>query len=116
MSKKNRGQEPSNKKNPDQNPSEQKPLKSIKKTRRPLFKSAYFILFVITAAAIATPPAIAANLLPDGNIGAVTMISSVAILMFVLVVEIWRQTAKKTGPRLQAQMMAARRKHKNYFV
>jgi len=93
----------------------QKSSENIKKARRPLFKSVYFVLFIITGAAIATPPAIAANLLPDGNIGALTMISSVAILMFVLVVEIWRQTAKKTGPRLQAQMMAARRKRKNYF-
>ena len=110
MPKKKRSQ-----KTPVQKPSGQKPTESTKKARRPLFKSAYFVLFLITGAAIATPPAIAANLLPDGNIGALTMISSVAILMFVLVVEIWRQTAKKTGPRLQAQMMAARRKRKNYF-
>jgi len=110
MPKKKRSQKPSG-----QKPSGQKPTENMKKARRPLFKSAYFVLFLITGAAIATPPAIAANLLPDGNIGALTMISSVAILMFVLVVEIWRQTAKKTGPRLQAQMMAARRKRKNYF-
>ncbi|MCF6327731.1 MAG: hypothetical protein L3J21_10625 [Devosiaceae bacterium] len=111
MPKKNRVQKPDG-----QKPADQSPAENIKKARRPLFKSAYFILFIITGAAIATPPAIAANILPNGSIGAVTMISSVAILMFVLVVEIWRQTAKKTGPRLQAQMMAARRKHKNYFV
>ena len=90
--------------------------KSKKSPRRPLFKPTYLILFAITGTSIAIPPAITANLLPNSNIGALTMIGSVAVLMLVLVVEIWRQTAKKTGPRLQAQMMAARKRRKKYFA
>lgn len=89
--------------------------KISKPSQKPLFHLAYVILALITGAAIATPPASAANLLPNSNIGAMTMIASVAILMLVLVVEIWRQTGKKTGPRLQAQMIAVRKRRHNYF-
>ncbi len=56
------------------------------------------VVLVLTAAAIATPPAIAANLMPNSNVGALMMILSVAVLMFVLVIEIWRHTASNTGP------------------
>jgi len=102
-------------------PLAQKNYKTTKTTknstppRKPIFHLAYVLLALITGAAIATPPASAANLLPNSNIGAMTMIGSVAILMLVLVVEIWRQTAKKTGPRLQAQIIATKKRRHNYF-
>ena len=89
-----------------------KPVQQSKPSRRPAFKLAYIILSLITAAALATPPATAANLIPDVNIGALTMISSVAILMLVLVIEIWRQTAKNASPGLKRQMVVARRKNR----
>lgn len=92
-----------------------KPLQPSKSSRRPAFKLAYIILSLITAAALATPPATAANLIPDVNIGALTMITSVAILMFVLVVEIWRQTAKNASPGLKRQVIVARKKPRKHL-
>ncbi len=62
--------------------------------RNKLFKAAYSILAIVTLAALATPPALAANILPDTNVGALIMIGAVGILMSVLVIEIWRQTGK----------------------
>lgn len=62
--------------------------------RNKLFKAAYAILAIITLAALATPPALAASILPDSNVGALIMIGAVGILMSVLVIEIWRQTGK----------------------
>lgn len=86
----------------------------IKSPARLLFKVCYVILALITTAALATPPAMAANMLPSSAIGALTMISSVAILMTVLVVEIWRQTANNTDPTFQRHMTAARKKRYHF--
>ena len=66
----------------------------LKKSKRIIFKLVYTLLGIITILAVATPPAIAANILPDTNTGAFIMLLAIAILMLTLVVEIWRQTAR----------------------
>ena len=83
-----------------------------KNPTRFIFKIVYVALATITLAAIATPPALAASLLPDSNVGALTMIGAVAILMSVLVIEIWRQTGKNTDQKLQRQMIRPNKKRK----
>ncbi len=55
----------------------------------------YLFLSLMTGLAIATPPAIAANLLPDINAGALFLIGAVVILFLTLVVEVWRETGTK---------------------
>ncbi len=75
-----------------------------KKPNNILFKVIYAALAVLTILAVATPPAIAANLLPDSNAGALIMVSAIALLMLALVFEIWRQTGKNTSPTLHKQI------------
>ncbi len=55
----------------------------------------YLFLSLMTGLAIATPPAIAANLIPDTNAGALFLIGAVVILLLTLVVEVWRETGTK---------------------
>jgi len=81
-----------------------------KKSGHLILIATYFIMIMITAAAIATPPAIAANLLDDTDIGALAMILSVASLMLVLVIEIWRFTAKNANFTHKNQMPLTRPK------
>lgn len=80
-----------------------------KKSNNILFKLIYSSLAVLTILAVATPPAIAANLLPDTNAGALIMVSAIALLMLVLVFEIWRQTGKNASPALQKQIKTMRK-------
>ena len=56
----------------------------------------YLFLSLMTGLAIATPPAIAANLIPDTNAGALFLIGAVVILLLTLVVEVWRETGRKS--------------------
>ncbi len=55
----------------------------------------YLFLSLMTGLAIATPPAIAANLIPDTNAGAFFLIGAVVIILLTLVVEVWRETGRK---------------------
>ncbi|HHG89444.1 MAG TPA: hypothetical protein ENJ90_03055 [Devosia sp.] len=59
----------------------------------------YLFLSLMTGLAIATPPAIAANLLPDINAGALFLIGAVVILLLTMVVEVWRETGTKRKPQ-----------------
>ena len=79
-----------------------------KKPNKFLFKLIYASLGVLTILAIATPPAIAANLLPDSNTGAFIMVFAIALLMLALVFEIWRQTGKNISPALHRQTRPSR--------
>ncbi len=79
-----------------------------KSTRKTLVKLVYLALSLITAAAIATPPAVAANLLPNKNSGALLLIIPVTILLVTLVVEVWRETGRNAKPLLDRQIDQAR--------
>lgn len=72
-----------------------------------IFVITYAFLTLVTLAALATPQAIAANILPNDYVGALVMIGSVAILMSALVIEIWRQTGPKAQSDLQEQANTA---------
>ncbi len=54
--------------------------------------SIYTLLTLVTATAIAIPPAVATNILPDTTAGALVLIGSIALLLLTLVIEVWRQT------------------------
>ncbi len=101
--------------NNDGLPGNRKSAGDRESTGRSGFRITYFTLAIITGAAIATPPAAATDLLPDSNIGAVTMIAAIAVLMLVLVIEIWRQTGKKAMPKSAPRPVTSGRKRRPRF-
>ncbi len=77
------------------------------------FALLYFVLLLMTGTALATSTALAADLVPDNATSALALIIPVAVLMLMLVGEVWRETARNAKPFLDRQIADARQKRLN---